>query len=385
MSAIIRPPGPLSDCSIHVRESAEPAGSPLDVVALPPVAREPPEIPPSVTIIDVAKRAGVSMKTVSRVLNEEPRVRAEVRERVALAAKELHYRPKVSARSLAGSRSYVVGYLLNDPSIPYYGYAQLGALRACRKAGYHLLVESVDLGAPDLRAEIDRLVGDFAVDGFLLVPPLCDNLAILDALDDAEAPYVRISPAVDPGRSALVECDDRRAATEMTLHLMDLGHRRIGFVVGDPRHSAAHHRLEGYRHAHAQRGMAVDGQLIHQGYFTFRSGYDAAEALLASPDRPTAIFASNDAMALGVMAAAQALALSTPRDLSVAGFDDTASASMVWPALTTVRQPIVDMAEAATEMIIERSTRKARPAQSPQLMLHCDLVLRGSTAAPPGA
>ena len=340
----------------------------------------------SVTITDVARRAGVSMKTVSRVLNDEPRVRAEVRELVKQAAKELRYRPQLSARSLAGSRSYVVGYLLTDPSIPYNSYAQLGALQACHAAGYHLLVEAVNLGAPDLGAEIDRLLASIAVDGFLLVPPTCDNLAILDALDAAGVTYVRISPALDPARSALVEPDDRQAAYEMTVHLLDLGHRRIGFVVGDPRHSAAHNREAGYRLALASRGVEVDSQLIRQGYFTFRSGFEAGEAMLARPDLPTAIFASNDAMALGVMAAAQKLGLAVPRDLSVAGFDDTPSASMVWPGLTTVRQPIVDMAAAATEMIIVQSSRKGRPEPHrppPQLTFRSELAIRGSTAAPP--
>ena len=322
------------------------------------------------------------MKTVSRVLNSEPRVRAEVRELVKLAAKELRYRPKVSARSLAGSRSYVVGYLLTDPSIPYNGYAQLGALQACRKAGYHLLVEAVDLAAPDLGAEIDRLLASLAVDGFLLAPPACDNLAILDALDDAEAPYVRISPALDPARSATVESDDRRAAHEMTGHLLDLGHRRIGFVVGDPRHAAARKREDGYRQALAEHGLEADEGLIRQGDFNFQSGYQAGEALLAGPDRPTAVFASNDVMAMGVLAAAQMLGLAVPRDLSVAGFDDTPSASMVWPGLTTVRQPIADMAAAATELIIEQSTRKARPEPGPPLVLPSQLVIRGSTASP---
>ncbi len=337
----------------------------------------------SVTITDVARRAGVSMKTVSRVLNAEPSVRPEVRERVKQAAKELRYRPRLSARSLAGSRSYVVGYLITDPSIPYNSYAQLGALRACHASGYHLLVEAVDLAAPDVGAEIDRLVASIAVDGFLLVPPTCDNLPILDALDAAGAPYVRISPALDPGRSAVVESDDRQAAHEMTVHLLDLGHRRIGFVVGDPRHIAARNREAGYRQALASRDVEVEARLIRQGYFTFRSGYEAGEAMLARPDPPTAIFASNDAMALGVLAAAQKLGLVVPRDLSVAGFDDTPSASMVWPSLTTVRQPIIDMAAAATEMIIAQSSRKApsEPPQ-PQLMFPSELAIRGSTAAP---
>ena len=339
----------------------------------------------SVTITEVALRAGVSMKTVSRVLNAEPHVREEVRERVLAAAKELRYRPKVSARSLAGARSYVVGYLLGDPSVPYTAQAQLGALAACRRAGYHLLVEAVDLAAPDLAAELEPLFATLSVDGILLTPPYCDNRAILDALDAARVPYARISPGVEPQRSPHVEADDRRAAHDMTDYLIGLGHRDIGFVAGHPEHGATRRRLDGYRQALKQRGLPYREELAAPGDFTFASGYAAAERLLASERRPTAIFASNDDMALGVLAAAQERGLKVPAELSVAGFDDSPTAAMVWPRLTTVRQPIADMARAATEMLIAGAAKGARAEAPVQQLLHCELIVRASTAAPPRA
>lgn len=337
----------------------------------------------SVTITEVARRAGVSMKTVSRVLNAEPHVREEVRERVLAAARELRYRPKISARSLAGSRSYVIGYLLGDPSIPYAARTQLGALTACRRSGYHLLVEAVDLGSPDLAAELEPLFTTLSVDGVLLTPPHGDNRQILDALDAAGVPYARIAPNADPDRSPRVEADDRRAAHDMTDYLIGLGHRDVGFVCGHPEHAATRRRLEGYRQALEARGLEFREALVAPGDFTFGSGYAAAERLLAGATRPTAIFASNDDMAIGVLAAAQARGLKVPDQLSVAGFDDSPTAAMVWPRLTTVRQPIAEMATAATEMLIAGAAKAPRAEPPVQQLWHCELIIRASTAPPP--
>lgn len=337
----------------------------------------------SVTITQVAEAAGVSMKTVSRVLNGEPHVREEVRGRVLEAAKTLRYRPQMSARSLAGSRSFVVGYLLTDPSIPYHGHAQLGALQACRRAGYHLMVEGLDLASPQLDADLDGLFGAVPVDGVLLMPPLCDNAAVLEALDRAGTPYVRVSPGREPDRSPSVDIDDRAAARELTRHLIGLGHREIGFVMGDPGHGSAGRRLEGYQEALAEAGLAARPELVRPGRYAFQSGVDAAEALLALERAPTAIFASNDTMALGVISAAFGRGLKVPQDLSVVGFDDSLG-QMAWPALTTVRQPVADMAAAATRIIIDQSrTRSPAPRQTHQI-LPSPLVIRDSAAPPRG-
>ncbi len=334
------------------------------------------------TITQVAEQAGVSMKTVSRVLNREPHVREEVRQRVLETARRLSYRPQISARSLAGARSYIVGYLLTDPSIAYYGHAQLGALKACREAGYHLLVESLDLDNADLAAELDSLFAAVAVDGVLLTPPLCDNPQLLDAFDRSGTLYVRISPQTTDERSSSIGIDDRAAAHEMTLCLLDLGHQDIGFVIGDPAHGAAHRRLEGFRQAMAERGRPVRRGLVRQGRFDFASGVRAGTALLDLKSPPTAVFASNDAMALGVMAAAQRRGLAIPKDLSVAGFDDIALAAITFPPLTTVRQPITEMATAATRIIIEQGRRDSASPRIVHRTLPCELVTRESTAPP---
>ena len=336
----------------------------------------------SVTITEVAERAGVSMKTVSRVLNAEPHVRAEVRERVLQAVRELRYRPKAAARSLAGSRSYVIGYLLGDPSIAYTAQAQVGALVACRRAGYHLLVEALDPASPDVAAELEPLFRTVGVDGVLLTPPHGDNRAILEALDAAGVRYARLSPSLEPERSLKVDADDRRAARAMTEHLIGLGHRRIAFIAGHRQHAASRLRLEGYREALAATGIAALPELLAEGDFTFASGYGAAGRLLELDAPPTAIFASNDDMAAAVLAVAHERGLGVPEDLSIAGFDDAPTAGMVWPRLTTVRQPIADMAAAAAEMLIASAAKAGAAEPSPARLLHCELVIRGSTAPP---
>ena len=336
----------------------------------------------SVTITDVARQAGVSMKTVSRVMNAEPHVRDEVRQTVLRVARELHYRPKAAARSLAGARSYQVGFVLNQVS-PYAMHAQLGALRACHQRGFHLVVEPLDLASLDLPSDTEALANSLAVDGMILLPPVCDNQIVLNALDGAAVAYVRIAPATAQERGPCIEVEDEGAARILTDHLLDLGHRRIGFVRGPPGHAASARRLNGFGKALAARGLQADPALIQDGLFHYQSGLDAAERLLELQGPPTAIFASNDEMALGVMAKAQSLGLRIPQDLSVAGFDDIASAGMIWPGLTTMRQPMADMAAAAAEIIISAAGKPAPLAAAPPRRFDCELVVRGSTAPPP--
>jgi LacI family transcriptional regulator len=330
----------------------------------------------SVTIIHVAKHAGVSITTVSRVLNGEKYVRAELKERVLQAVRELNYQPQVTARSLAGRRSYVVGMLLTIVS-PYAVQAQRGALAACQSHGYHLMIETIGLGAT---GAVEALVRAFPTDGMLLLPPLCDDVALLGALEAHGVPYVRVSPARNPRRGITVTVDDEGAARAMTDHLLDLGHRRIGFVSGIPDHSAARQRLKGYRGAFAARGLAPPEDLVVPGGFDYVSGYEAAERLLALAAPPTAIFASNDLDAAGVMARAHERGLQLPRDLSVAGFDDDILAHMLWPPLTTMHQPIDEMAAAATELLIAMASATSPAAKLPRFQ--CELVVRNSTAKP---
>jgi len=315
------------------------------------------------------------MKTVSRVLNQEKHVRAEVRERVLLAARELNYHPQVTARSLAGRRSYLICMPLTVVS-PYAVQAQRGALEACRAAGYHLVVETVDSGA---QGALDALMGSLPVDGMLLLPPVCDDLKVLDALEARGVPYVRISPARRSRRGLAIFVDDEGAARIMTEHLLELGHRRIGFVMGPEGHSASPRRLKGFQAALAAHGIAADPELLAPGLFDIDSGREAAERLLAVKDPPTAIFASNDLSAAGVIARAHELGRLAPETLSVAGFDDDLVAIITSPGLTTMRQPIAEMAAAAIGLLVRTAAGdRDAPADAPGFQ--CSLVIRGSTA-----
>ena len=334
------------------------------------------------TINDVARAAGVSIKTVSRVLNGEPYVREETRLKVTSAAEALNYRPNISARALAGGRAYLVGLYYDNPSPGYLSEIQLGAISACRRAGYHLLVEELALDEPNLAKRVETLSATVKTDGAILSPPVCDNIEVLDALDSAGVRYVRIAPVSQLERGPYVYMDDHRAAYEMTAYLQSLGHRKIGFVIGHPGHAAARLRHEGDLAAMKDGGCAVQDDWVRQGEFTFRSGLGCGEAMLQGKVRPTAVFASNDDMALGVMTAAHRLGLAVPQDLSVVGFDDSPSAQVIWPQLTTIRQPTAAMAATAAEMVISRAGRSRAEDGPDARLLDFELVVRESAAAP---
>ncbi|PTS89750.1 MULTISPECIES: LacI family DNA-binding transcriptional regulator [unclassified Caulobacter] len=335
-----------------------------------------------ITIHDVARLSGVSIKTVSRVLNREPNVKADTRDRVQAAVATLNYRPNISARSLAGSKAYLIGVFFDNPSPGYITDVQLGAIARCREEGYHLIVEPLDSTADDVEAQVAPMLANLRMDGVILTAPVCDNAIVMDALEREDIPFVRISPGSDLDRSARVGMDDRLAAYEMTRHLIDLGHKDIGFILGHPDHGATHLRRQGFVDAMGDAGLPVRPERMEQGYFSFRSGFEAAERLLSDEDRPTAVFASNDDMALGVMAVANRLRLNVPETLSVAGFDDTPGAKVTWPQLTTVRQPIAAMAGAAADMLLTGVTwdEGARP---PSRLLDFELVVRESTGPSP--
>jgi LacI family transcriptional regulator len=333
---------------------------------------------PAPTIIDVAREAGVSIKTVSRVLNREAGVHEQTREQVLAVVERLKYRPKLSARSLAGARSFLIGLLYYDPSAAFVGAAQKGAVVRCREAGYHLVVESIEDQAPDIDAQVDRMVSALRPDGMILTPPLCDNPRVLKALAAHGTPVVLISPGDHDPALMTVRMDDVRAAEEVTTLLIGLGHERIAFIRGKADQVASALRHVGFERAMKAHGLAIDPALVCQGDFTCDGGVQAAQHLLALAKRPTAVFASNDDMALGVMSEAHRQGLSVPADLSIAGFDDSPAARLVVPPLTTVRQPLEEMARLAVDLLITPGGEQA-PAAEDRVMAH-RLVLRDSTA-----
>jgi LacI family transcriptional regulator len=336
------------------------------------------------TITDVAEQSGVSIKTVSRVINHESGVHPATREHVLKVVAALKYRPKLSARSLAGARSFLIGLLYYDPSAAFVGDVQQGATLRCREAGYHLVVESLHNDAPDLAQQVARMVSALQPDGMILTPPLCDNPAVLKALRENQTPCVLMSPARDVKGMPSVRMDDTKAAEEMTTLLIGLGHERIAFINGPPDQAASGLRYQGYVRAMLSHGLAVDPAYVCSGDFVFQSGVDAAQLLLGRRVRPTAVFAANDDMALGVLAAAKRLGLAVPSELAIAGFDDSPAARLVWPALTTVRQPKNEMARVAVEMLIAANRSDAPAVTEDKLhrVLPHELVVRDSTSSP---
>ena len=338
----------------------------------------------SVTIHEVAEKAGVSIKTVSRVINHEANVRADTKERVLAVIAELNYRPNPSARHLAGTHGYNIALLYDNPSASYLMDLQRGALESCQVEGFHLILQPCGLKDQDLEGTINNLIVESRVPGLILSPPLSDAGRLIEKLDDWGVLHARIAP-IDVARAGpYVAVDDRGAAFELIRHLIDLGHRRIGIIKGHPDHGAGHWRYEGYLTAMRQYGLPIDDDLIVQGYFSFESGLEAGRKLLSLADRPTAIFAANDDMAAAVLHVAHDLSIDVPGQLSVAGFDDTPLSRHVWPPLTTVRQPVREMAKQATMQLIDRIRKRGQSQSTGPSAMYCSLVIRESTGAAPG-
>jgi len=329
------------------------------------------------TINDVAKAAGVAIKTVSRVLNDEPNVRDETRARVQAVVKALDYHPSISARSLAGRRSFLIGLVYGNPSANYIVDVQHGTMACCRQQRFQLLSrQSGSTQGEELSKEVLGLVAQTRIDGIVLTPPLSESGELIKALDRRGVPFVRISPNDVPHSSPCVDMDDEGAAHEMTEYLIGLGHRRIGFVTGHPQHYASKQRLKGYKSALRKHRLPFQPEYVKPGSFVFDSGMESGRQLLTLPQRPTAIFASNDDMAAGVTMAAHEMGIAVPAQLSISGFDDTYIARAIWPRLTTVHQPSYEMAYRATGLLLQMLRTRKAPAP---IRLPYTLVCREST------
>lgn len=334
------------------------------------------------TISDVARVARCSPMTVSRVINGESSVREETREAVLAAIAQLNYSPNKAARSLAGAAEIRIALLYANPSASYLSEFLMGSLDQASRSDVHLQVERCEFGADEERV-VRRLV-DSGIDGFVLPSPLCDEQPLLDLLRKLKARAVLVGPGrAEPHHSAVM-IDEYQAAYDMTQHIISLGHKRIGFIIGNPHQTASGQRLAGYLDAMAAAKLEVPTGMVVQGQFTYRSGIEAATRLLEQKDQPTAIFASNDDMAAATVAVAQRRHLDVPADLSVCGFDDTAIASTIWPELTTIRQPIQDMSRRALELLATelRAERAGKPNKPSHVTLDYTLVRRQSDAAP---
>jgi LacI family transcriptional regulator len=334
--------------------------------------------PRSSTIIDVARRAGVSPMTVSRVINSTAPVRDETREAVTAAIRELSYTPNVAARSLVTSRELRIGVIYSNPSAAFMSEFLTGVFEEASARAAQLVLLKGTNGSPPSREAIQGLIAS-GVGGMILAPPLGESAMIRRVLQEAKLPTAVVGAVARDAIS--VRIDDRRAAYDMTRHLLALGHRRLGFIIGNPDQSASAARLSGFHSAVREAGD-VQTQVV-QGDFSYASGLVAGEHLLDAAIPPTAVFASNDDMAAAVVSVAHRRHLDVPGDLTVAGFDDTTAAVTLWPPLTTIRQPVHVLAAEALQLLIQemQGAGRSKTARRSRIYKHI-LIERDSTAQP---
>ncbi|ACR11796.1 transcriptional regulator, LacI family [Teredinibacter turnerae T7901] len=322
---------------------------------------------PKATIKDVASLAGVSFKTVSRVINNEGSVADAMKEKVWKAIKTLDYKPNLSARGLRGAAS-AIGFIYDNPNSNYVIDMQSGILRECREQGYELIIHPCNADADDLVTEVMDMIHRSRVGGLVLTPPLSENTEILEQLAAKHVRFVRIvSGSNAPDHlSPCVYIDDRNAARNITEHLLELGHRDIAFLGGDEEHGSSGERLAGYRDALAAKGIAAPESMFVPGTYSFESGVQRTRELLSRAQRPTAIFACNDEIAAGTLFAARIAGVDVPDQLSIAGFEDSPFSRQAWPNLTTAQQPTQVIAQRATRLLINslRSTKYGQVIES---------------------
>ncbi|QTL34599.1 MULTISPECIES: LacI family DNA-binding transcriptional regulator [Pseudoalteromonas] len=332
-----------------------------------------------VTINSVAQYAGVSKKTVSRVLNNEPNVSPATREKVLKVFKELDYRPNPIARGLARNKSFIIGCLYDNPSKSYITRVQSGALEACHKHNYNLLIHPCELRGEALIDNIDQLLTTSRLDGLVLTPPFSDSRELIEFLKQKNINYALVASAIQDDDSISVCSNDEQGAFELTEHLIALGHTDIAFIKGHPDHSATENRFNGYKRALEQHQIPLQERLVAEGNFSYHSGADSAKAILDLTPRPSAVFASNDYMAAAVLKLATQRQLRVPEDLSIAGFDNAPIARHIWPGLTTIAQPVEEMTRQAVEQLILQISEPQDTVY--QCVLEARLITRESTAA----
>lgn len=331
----------------------------------------------SPTINDVARLAGVSKKTVSRVINRSPLLNDATRERIEAVIAELGYVPNRQARSLALRRNFVLGLIYDNPNAQMVLNFQQGVLDTIKDTEFALVIHPVDRRSPTLFEDIRRFVEQQRHYGVMILPPLSEDDQFADLFRELGCNYVRMGSAELDEPAHLVQSNDRQAVREAIDYLVAQGHRRIGLIAGPSGFRSAHERRQGWIDSLAAHGLPHDETMVAEGNYTFETGQSAGEALLGRGEPFTAIFASNDVMAAGAIHAAHHRGLDVPKDISIVGFDDTVIAATIWPPLTTVRWPIRTMAQSAARKLIHPET-----AGKEQALFPAELILRASTEPP---
>lgn len=335
-----------------------------------------------VKMVDVAALAEVSVKTVSRVLNNEPHVREDLRKRVFAAVNKLGYVPSASARNLRSRRTYTLHLIAHSVRSNFINAIQSGALMASQRLGYNLHWTTLDPKIAEDNQTLEAWCSEFTAqkkpDGVILIPPYANHEQVNRHFNRFNIPILRVGPNDIEDQHTTVKIDDCKAAFDATRHLIKQGHRRIAFIRGIEDQDATQERFKGYIKALKKSGIAPDDNLVFPGEFSFASGMHAGEKIANMPNRPTAVFAANDDMAAGVIVAAHKNNLKIPEDISIMGFDDSEMAERIWPPLTTIRQPRIGFGERAAEILIsqigDRRSKKLRTE-----LMEYELIIRSST------
>ncbi|BFM07221.1 LacI family DNA-binding transcriptional regulator [Halioxenophilus aromaticivorans] len=336
------------------------------------------------TITDVARHAGVSIKTVSRVVNKEPNVSQATLDKVQTAIESLNYRPNMSARGLAAQRSFLIT-ILYDTYLAHSSYTsnvQLGVLKHCNQAGYEVLIHPIEYDKATVSKRLEQHLKRTRPDGLIITPPVADAQNVHQVLNELGTPYVCLSPG-GPQADNFVSIDDEKAAQDLCEYLLALGHSQFAVIVGHPDHIAMSAREKGIKKAMRAAGLPLGKHLQKiQGKNTFHSGVEATEKLLTQGNLPTAIIACNDEMAAGAIHVLHQHNIDVPSDVSVCGFDDAPIAEHTWPQLTTIRQPVHQMAFHAAELLVEKLAGNASPKS--RIEFSSELIIRASSCAPKG-
>lgn len=335
----------------------------------------------NVTIIDVAKHVGVCKKTVSRVLNNEPNVSIRTKTKIIKCFEDLGYIPNSQARGLASNQSYLIGLLYDNPNLSYVSEIQNGALTQCRSKGYNLIIFPEDHTNEAFLSHFESELRNTNLDGIILTPPFSDMSELLKLLRRKKLPFTRVGATEPFAGTSCISSNDVETSYRMCRYLISLGHTRIAFIKGHPDHNVSEQRLEGYIQALNEANIELDDEMIQQGYFTFSSAEQCARKLLSLSNRPTAIFASNDYMAAGVLKVATQKGLTIPHDLTITGFDNSPIAKHLWPSLTTVKQPVEDMSFEAAKILIQLI--KDNPPENLSVTFNSELIIRESSSLAP--
>ncbi len=336
------------------------------------------------TINNVAELAGVSKRTVSRVINRSPKVNEVTRAKVWEVIEQLNFTPNRQARGLAAKRSFLLGLIYDVPTL-FINDIQKGILSVCGDAGYELVVHACHIESDRLIDDVTRFISRAKLDGVIILPPVSELSEVADTLDKAGCRFVQFTSELGVEPWKLVVTNYLPALTDMTNHLVELGHKEMGFISGPRTNISSQKRQEMFVQALARYGLELRPEMIVEGAFTYESGVKAAKKILSWKRRPSAIFAANDEMAFGVMKVANEMGLKIPDDLSLVGFDGTSFSSFVIPALSTIRRQTDEMSRLGTQKLLALIDQGPDAARGFETMVSPQFVPRESTGPAPGS